>query len=92
MSFDPVLISETASNLGAAATGIRNHLTQLESEVSRLQGAWSGEAMEAYRTAQTQWTAGLRALNGIVADAARAGQASSERYAAAQSTIEGIWS
>ncbi|MDU0366964.1 WXG100 family type VII secretion target [Microbacterium sp. NPDC089180] len=92
MSFDPALISETASNLRSAADGIQAHLAQLESEASRLQSAWSGEAMEAYRTAQQKWTAGLRALNGIVADASRAGQASSDRYAAAQSTVEGIWS
>lgn len=91
IAFDPGQISGTADRLRTAADGIESELDRLDAEADRLRSAWSGEATEAYRRAHEQWTTSLRALRGVIADAARAGQTSSDRYAAAQATIAERW-
>ncbi len=91
ISFDPGQISAAADRLRIAADGIAAELDRLDAEADKLRSAWSGDAREAYSRAHDQWTASLRALHGVIADASRAGQASSERYAAAQATIAERW-
>ena len=91
ISFDPGQISAAADRLGVAADGISAGLDRLDAEADKLRSAWSGDAREAYSRAHDQWATSLRALRGIIADASRAGHASSERYAAAQAAIEQRW-
>lgn len=66
MSVQPEQLVALSGQIRSGANGIKAQLTQLESEVSKLQAAWSGEAQAAYRQAQAEWTKSLEAMNGIL--------------------------
>lgn len=63
MSVKPAMVVELSGQIRTGANGIRSELEQLDAAVSKLRGSWSGQAQEAYDTAQRQWTQSLTELN-----------------------------
>jgi WXG100 family type VII secretion target len=92
MRFDPQALQSTAAILAEANTGIQQRLDALEAEADTLIGRWSGEAAEAYRHAQQQWTASLAAMNGVLRSTSKATEASAARYASASAKVAGRFS
>lgn len=92
LRFDPEALQATSARLAEATANIQARLDTLEAEASTLIGAWNGEAAEAYRRAQEQWSASLGRMNGILASTARATEASAARYAAARAKVAERWS
>jgi 6 kDa early secretory antigenic target len=92
LRFDPDALQGTAGRLAEAMAGIQSRIDALEAEASTLIGSWSGEAADAYRQAQQEWTVSLRNLNAVLGSASRATEASAVRYAAARTKIAERWS
>lgn len=87
MRFDPEALQTTAASLAEANSGIQQRLDTLEAEASTLIGLWSGEAADAYRHAQQQWTASLAAMNSVLRSTSKATETSAARYAAASAKV-----
>lgn len=90
-SYDPGRIRGVAAAVDSANRGIVDALDALDTEVSQLRAAWSGEASDAYDAAQAQWTARLSEMNRILGLAAAAADSSAERYGRGQAKIAARW-
>lgn len=90
-SYDPGRIRGAAAAVEEANRSIADALDALEAEVSRLRSAWSGDASDAYDTAQAQWSARLAEMNRILGLAASAAATSADRYGRGQSKIQARW-
>ncbi len=91
LRFDPGSLQATAARLAEATAAIQGQLDALEAEADTLIGRWSGEAADAYRRAQVQWTASLRNMNSVLQSSSRAADASAARYATARAAVAERW-
>ena len=91
LRFDPASLQGTAGRLAEATAAIQAELTALEAEADTLIDRWSGEAADAYRSAQQQWNASLKNMNSVLRSSALAADASAARYATAQAKVAERW-
>ena len=91
LRFDPASLQGTAGRLAEATAAIQAELDALEAEADTLIGRWSGEAADAYRSAQQQWNASLKNMNSVLRSSALAADASAARYAAARAKVAERW-
>ena len=66
MSGDPAQVAALAAQIRSGATGIKNELDTLESEVGKLRSSWSGESQAAYDEAQRKWTKSLAEMQQLL--------------------------
>lgn len=90
-SVDLDAMTRLVDALRAASTGISAELEQLDAQVARLQGAWSGEAREAYALAQARWRAELAAIHRLLDLATARADGANARYTTARQTVAGRW-
>ena len=75
---------------GLNSTGIDQEIDALELKVSTVLSSWSGEAQEAYATAQAAWTVQMRALTSVLSRAVAAATNAHDHYTEAYSKINRI--
>jgi|GEM_PF-962858 len=88
---DPDSVLDMVEAMRQANAGIEADLDQLDAEVRRLEGAWSGAARDAYARAQESWRRELADMNRVLADAARRSEKVSARYTAARQAVAARW-
>lgn len=77
--------------INASVSAIGGELDRLDASVKTLQSAWSGEARDAYRIAQSEWSRSMRELRAVL-DHAREGAADAGRkLRAADDSVRGLW-
>jgi len=91
LRFDPASLQGTAGRLAEATAAIQAELDALEAEADTLIDRWSGEAADAYRSAQQQWNASLKNMNSVLRSSALAADASAARYATARAKVAERW-
>lgn len=90
-SYDPGRIRGAVTAIEEANRGIADALDVLDTKVTTLRAAWTGEASDAYDAAQVEWTARLAEMNKILAQAAVAGANSADRYARGRNKLRERW-
>jgi WXG100 family type VII secretion target len=73
-------VQTASSDLGRKADEIQQVLDTLEGEINKLMGRWDGQAKEAYRVAQGQWSGGMTDLRGLLAEISALLQQTSEGF------------
>lgn len=66
MSVQTAQVSALSAEIRNGANGIRSEIERLESEVSKLRAAWSGEAQTSYDHAQREWTKSLGQMQALL--------------------------
>ena len=66
MSVSPGRVIELAEEVRRNAQGIQDHLTTLESKITKLRPSWSGQAQAAYDEAQIKWNKELSAMQQLL--------------------------
>jgi WXG100 family type VII secretion target len=84
-------MDELTDHIAAADAAIESCLDQLEAHVAQLRGAWTGEASDAYSSAQAAWSASLAEMRRILADAHRTTSAITERHRATEQGVLAMW-
>lgn len=85
-------VTETIAQLALAVKAVEHELATLDSEVVRLQSAWTGEARRAYDRAQHDWSAALAKLKAALAEATRRLIAANSISMATADTAARVWS
>jgi len=84
-------LGEAVSRLTRAQEAIGGILDALDSEVKTLRARWTGEASDAYDSAQSELSSGLREANDQLAAAAAGILRANERYRKAEATNAAHW-
>lgn len=86
-------IDDAESGMRSAVAQIQQELDELDARVGTLRGAWTGEASDAYDTAQREWTLHLTNMRALLDDYGTRLQRINDRYRVASATVQGkIWS
>jgi len=89
MSVNPAQVSALAGQIRTGSNNIKSTLENLESEVNKLKGAWSGEALEAYNQAQQKWTASVNEMQQLLTQIAGKTEEISQQYTKTDSSAAG---
>ena len=89
MSVNPAQVSALAGQSRSGSQNIKSTLDNLESEVNKLKGAWSGEALEAYNQAQRNWTASVNEMQQLLTQIAGKTEEISQQYTQTDSSAAG---
>lgn len=86
-SADPRAISATSDELANAASAIDQQLQGLTSELNFLMGQWTGEAANAYLTAQQGWNESMTGLHSVVFEAGSLLEGIAVRYETTEAAV-----
>ncbi|MDQ1204771.1 WXG100 family type VII secretion target [Microbacterium sp. SORGH_AS_0862] len=75
---------QVAGGISQAVEAIRTILDTLDGQAAALAGQWSGDAQEAYASAQRDWSRQLGVLVSLASDAAGALERASSTYDATE--------
>ena len=89
MSVNPAQVSALAGQIRTGSNNIKSTLENLESEVNKLKGAWSGEALEAYNQAQQKWTASVNEMQQLLTQIAGKTEEISQQYTSTDKSAAG---
>jgi 6 kDa early secretory antigenic target len=89
MSVNPAQVSALAGQIRTGSQNIKSTLEHLESEVNKLKGAWSGEALEAYNQAQQKWTASVTEMQQLLTQIAGKTEEISQQYTQTDNSAAG---
>jgi len=89
MSVNPAQVTALAGQIRSGSQNIRTTLDHLESEVNKLKGAWSGEALEAYNQAQTKWNASVSEMQQLLTQIAGKTEEIAQGYTHTDSSAAG---
>ncbi len=89
MSVNPAQVSALAGQIRTGSQNIRSTLDTLESEVNKLKGAWSGEALESYNQAQRKWTTSVAEMQQLLTAIADKTEQISQQYTQTDSSAAG---
>ncbi|MGO2746715.1 WXG100 family type VII secretion target [Microbacterium sp.] len=67
MSVNPEQVTVLAGQIRTGAKGIKEQLENLDTAVTKLRGAWSGEAQTSYDQAQIKWNKSLSEMQELLA-------------------------
>ena len=81
LKFDKDALQESSSTLADASAGIGRELSGLASTAANLSGQWTGEANEAFTTAQAKWDDAFQKLTAILDSATQALDSAAQLYA-----------
>ncbi len=76
-------LDQAAQDLHATVRRIDERMDRLEAELSPLRSDWSGQAQQAYTTAQARWDAALREMRDLLDATSRTVSQSNADYRAA---------
>lgn len=77
--------------LGASVAAIQHQLELLDTVVESLHIDWSGDAQDAYRSAQSEWTKAMSVLRASLARARDGAADAGRRLLAAEEGVRSIW-
>ena len=89
MSVNPAQVSALAAQIRTGSQNIRSTLDSLESEVGKLKGAWSGEALAAYDDAQRKWTSSVTEMQELLTQIASKTETISQQYTQTDNSAAG---
>jgi WXG100 family type VII secretion target len=89
MSVNPAQVTALAGQIRTGSQNIRTTLDQLESEINKLKGAWSGEALEAYDQAQRKWTGSVNEMQQLLTQIAGKTEEISQQYTSTDKSAAG---
>lgn len=89
MSVNPAQVTALAGQIRSGSNNIKSTLENLESEVNKLKGAWSGEALEAYNQAQQKWTASVSEMQQLLTQIAGKTEEIAQQYTKTDSSAAG---
>jgi WXG100 family type VII secretion target len=84
---DPDALQTLVDSLTASVSAIDLQLQGLDGELTWLMGSWSGDAAQAYLTAQTGWNGSLEELRSWLGAMAGVLSGISARYTETESTV-----
>ncbi|WP_144783433.1 WXG100 family type VII secretion target [Microbacterium sp. BH-3-3-3] len=91
IKLDPAKHLSFLDEVNASISAIDRELSRLDASAKTLQSAWSGEARDAYRVAQSEWSHSMRELRALL-DRAREGAADAgSKLRAADEGVRGLW-
>lgn len=67
ITIDFARVAQSVQAVQAASDAIRATLNDLDGQLALLEGAWEGEAFEAYRAMRVRWEAQMRAAQARLA-------------------------
>lgn len=73
-------LDQAAANILTASSDLDDRLDQLETYMNGRKQHWSGEDAAAYETARLKWNQGMKEMNLILRDVAKAVNLSKEEY------------
>lgn len=77
-------LDQAAANILTASSNLDERLDQLETYMNNAKQHWSGEDAQAYETARLKWNQGMKEMNLILRDIAKAVNLSKEEYMSAE--------
>lgn len=89
MSVNPAQVTALAGQIRTGSQNIRTTLDSLESEINKLKGAWSGEALEAYDQAQRKWTSSVNEMQQLLTQIAGKTEEISQQYTSTDKSAAG---
>lgn len=84
-------LDRTVAMLARAGDRIEAAVTELESRLTRLRGAWQGPAAEAQRAAHEEWSRGLAQMRAALADFRSRSRTAHSNYAEAAEVNLRMW-
>jgi 6 kDa early secretory antigenic target len=91
MSVDPARVISLSEQIRGGATGIKSKLDELDGEVSKLRGSWSGSAQQAYDEAQRKWNQSIADLTQLLGNIATQTENISHGYTKTDTTAAGYF-
>ncbi|MGO2521104.1 MAG: WXG100 family type VII secretion target [Microbacterium sp.] len=64
-------IADVIARLALTVRAFEEELDALDDEVARLESAWEGDAQQAYARAYLEWSAAIRSMRALLAEATR---------------------
>lgn len=80
MSVQTAQVMALSSEIRNGSARIREEIDRLESEVSSLRAAWSGESQQAYDIAQAQWNKSLVSMQELLTRIATGTEQIAQQY------------
>ncbi|WP_255447129.1 WXG100 family type VII secretion target [Schumannella soli] len=92
MSVKPAQVVALSGQIRGGASGIQSKLDDLDSEVGKLRGSWSGSAQQAYDEAQRKWTQSVNELNSLLQQIAGKTEEIAQQYTQSDNSSAGRFS
>jgi WXG100 family type VII secretion target len=87
----PDRVDATAAAIDAGAKGIEAELLALQGGERQLLGGWTGDAADAYESAQDRWLAQMKTVAGVAHAAAEAARTAATAYRDADDAVGRAW-
>ncbi|WDG19396.1 WXG100 family type VII secretion target [Microbacterium sp. Clip185] len=91
ISVRPEHVESTGSVVDEGASGIAQQVQALDNARSQLLGQWTGDAADAYATAQAGWIRDMSVLAEVGHRAAEAARTAAEAYIDADNAVGRLW-
>jgi WXG100 family type VII secretion target len=91
VAVDHDAVADTVARLALTVRGLERELDALDAAATQLKAAWTGDAQNAYARAHREWSAAIRDMKALLAEATRrliTANAISRETAA---TATGVW-
>jgi WXG100 family type VII secretion target len=89
---DPEALADAVQRMSEFQRRAEELLTEIDSRVTRLHGAWTGEGAAAHAEAHRHWVRGEAMMREALAQLRTAGATAHRNYTGAMSTNLGMWS
>ncbi|MEX8033998.1 WXG100 family type VII secretion target [Microbacterium sp. 20-116] len=89
--FDGDRHAQLVDALRDTTASIERHLDDLDAAVAAGRAEWTGDARNAYDTAQRQWSDALDRMNASLADATSGMDAARSAFEAAEALVTRLW-
>ncbi|MCV7198385.1 WXG100 family type VII secretion target [Mycobacterium angelicum] len=89
---DPQALADAVQQMAEFTRHAESMITEIDSLVSNLHAAWSGEAAAAHAEAHRHWVAGEEMMRAALSRLRAAGETAHANYTGAMSTNLAMWS
>lgn len=84
-------VAATVAQLALTVRGFEHELDALDAAATPLKDAWSGDAQNAYERAHREWSAAIRNMKSVLADATRRLITANAISGETAATATGVW-
>ncbi len=71
VAVDHDAVADTVARLALTVRGFEHELDTLDASATQLKAAWTGDAQNAYARAHREWSAAIRDMKALLAEATR---------------------
>ncbi|MCV7075590.1 WXG100 family type VII secretion target [Mycobacterium szulgai] len=89
---DPQALADAVQQMAEFTRHAESMITEIDSLISNLHAAWSGEAAAAHAEAHRHWAAGEEMMRAALSRLRAAGETAHTNYTGAMSTNLAMWS